>query len=83
MMLPFHRSTLPEREHEGVMYDRDRLGRSVTLTGTGQDWCQMHLQCRRCPYSVQVSRERIESRLAAMWAPYAKRQERVVWDAPA
>jgi hypothetical protein len=81
-LLPFYRSTLPDREHEGVMYDRDRLGRGVTLTGTGPEWDQIRLRCGQCPADVRVSRERLETRLAAMWAPNAKHRERVTWDPP-
>jgi hypothetical protein len=29
-LLPFYRLTLPEREHEGVTYDKGRLGRVLT-----------------------------------------------------
>jgi hypothetical protein len=82
-LLPFYRSTLPELEHEGVMYDRSRLARRATLTGAGPGWRLIHLRCGHCTAHVEVNRERIEARLAAMWAPYATRRERVIWDPPA
>jgi hypothetical protein len=84
-LLPFSRSTLPDRENEGVVYDRSRLGRGATLTGTGPQWRQIRLRCGQCPGNrgdVRVSREKLEARLAAMWAPYAKRRERFIWDPP-
>jgi hypothetical protein len=81
-LLPFSRSTLPDRLNEGVMYDRSRLGRSVTLTGAGPGWQRLRLRCGQCPADVQVSRERLEAALAALWAPYARHRERRIWDPP-
>ena len=81
-LVTFSRSTLPGRENNGVTYDRGRLGRGATLAGAGPEWRQIRLRCGQCPADVRVSRERLEARLAAMWAPYAKRRERVVWDSP-
>jgi hypothetical protein len=81
-LLPFSRSTLPDREHEGVVYDLGRLGRGATVTGTGPQWQQIRLRCGQCRADVRVSRERLEARLAGRWAPYAKHRERVIWDSP-
>jgi hypothetical protein len=81
-LVTFHRSTLPDREHEGVMYDPGTIGRDATLTGEGEDWDQICLKCGRCPARPEISRTRLEARLAAMWAPYAQASERVIWDAP-
>jgi hypothetical protein len=81
-LMPFSRSTLPEREHEGVTYERGRVDRSATLTGDGPDWRRMYVGCTRCPYRVPIPRARLEAALDAMWAPYAVASVRVVWDAP-
>jgi hypothetical protein len=82
-LVPFYRSTLPEREHEGVTYDLGRLLRNgATMTGAGPQWRVIRLRCGKCPADVQVSRAKLEERLAAMWAPHAKHRERVVWDSP-
>jgi hypothetical protein len=84
-LLPFYRSTLPEHEHEGVMYDRGRLARGATMTGAdheGQEWRKIHLKCGHCGRPVEVNRVKLETRLAEMWALNARKRERVVWDSP-
>ena len=81
VIVPFYRLTLPGYEHEGVMYDRDRIARGATLDGAGPDWDLIGLRCG-CGYRVRVSRKALEARLAAMWAPGARRTERVTWDSP-
>jgi len=81
-LMAFHRLTLPGYEHEGVMFDGGRVGKSVIMTADGDDWAKIRLHCMRCPASVEVRRDRLEAELAAMWAPLATRRERKVWDAP-
>ncbi len=79
-MLAFHRLTLPGYEHEGS-HVRPGQRRQVRHAGAdGPQWRLMYLKCAHCRYFAQVSRRRLETELAAMWAPYATEIVSVVWD---
>ena len=88
-LLPFHRITVPELD-DGVAYEANKRGRFSRLSGTdyrGREWHRIHLRCdtplptgQRCQAHVEINRDRVERKLANMWAPMTRRVERVVWD---